>query len=284
LDQAQAEGSAFHLIHHLFLCGIKSVGLPAESTIATTMSIQLDLPPELSGGGGRSTGSGRPSYDDDQSVATTVLASEVGSTMLRTKDAFLRSITLYKEEEGEPPKEWGLVLKDGDAPKRRLQKRQQRNIQIESISGYIGLSQFKVGDHVTRINGRKLGPSYNAERAMDLMRGAYEEDKFLYVAVGNEGGADSLVHATIIKPHPDMKYSEMGMTVWFWGVLCIKAIDENSIFYNSILKETDHIISVNDINCDKMKPEAFAHCLDELPLEINIVVRRGKQRWYGGFN
>eukprot|EP00522_Entomoneis_paludosa_P003495 CAMPEP_0172468022 /NCGR_PEP_ID=MMETSP1065-20121228/60454_1 /TAXON_ID=265537 /ORGANISM="Amphiprora paludosa, Strain CCMP125" /LENGTH=57 /DNA_ID=CAMNT_0013225335 /DNA_START=47 /DNA_END=217 /DNA_ORIENTATION=+ len=41
-----------------------------------------------------------PGSDGDVSVATTMLASEVGSVMLRTKDAYRRSVTLYKEEEG----------------------------------------------------------------------------------------------------------------------------------------------------------------------------------------
>ena len=55
------------------------------------------------------------------------------------------------------------------------------------------------------------------------------------------------------------------------------------IFKNTVLKEADHIISVNDIVCDRMKPEDFAHVVNELPKEIHILVRRGKQRWSGKF-
>mmetsp|Transcript_19907 Transcript_19907/g.25637 ORF Transcript_19907/g.25637 Transcript_19907/m.25637 type:complete len:244 (-) Transcript_19907:200-931(-) len=229
---------------------------------------------------GLSTGTGGAIYDD-ASVAQTALATEVGSVMLRTKDAFLRSITLFKEEQGRPPTEWSIVIKDGPMQKKRTKK---RGILLDSIGGCISLSQFKIGDSINQINGKKLGSSYNAERATELLHRSYEEDGCLYISVGNETGADNLVHATIIKPKPNMTYEEMGMTVWIWGVLCIKEISKQSIFACTVLKDTDHIISVNDISCKDMQPAEFAHVIEQLPMEIQIVVKRGKPRWFGGFH
>jgi len=65
--------------------------------------------------------------------------------------------------------------------------------------------------------------------------------------------------------------------------LCIKEIDKDSIFKHTVLKPTDHILSVNEIDCQELKPEQFAQILTQLPCEVTVEVRRGKQRWSGKF-
>ena len=66
-------------------------------------------------------------------------------------------------------------------------------------------------------------------------------------------------------------------------MLLSQSISKNSIFEHTVLKATDHILTINDIDCDRVTPEGFAHIINELPLEVTIVVRRGKQRWTGRF-
>lgn len=65
--------------------------------------------------------------------------------------------------------------------------------------------------------------------------------------------------------------------------LCIKSIDKDSIFKHTVLKPTDHIISINGIVCDNVQADAFAHVVQELTNEITITVLRRKQRFSGMF-
>jgi len=74
------------------------------------------------------------------------------------------------------------------------------------------------------------------------------------------------------------------MVVWHWGYLCVKSIDKNSIFRKTVLKSTDHIVSINDIPCHKMKPETFVRIVNELPYDITLTVLRRKERWSGFFS
>ena len=214
--------------------------------------------------------------DDDATSIATELATDVGSVVRAPKDAFLRSITFFKDR---PGLDWSVTLRDPPP----TTKNKDRKLSIDTIGGCIGLSLIQPGDFVKKINGRRIGPSYNAERAMALMNERFNEDEFLSLAVGNDDGDDVLVQATVLKPRSRMTYKEMGMTVWYWGVLCIKSISKNSVFAHTVLKPTDHILSINDIDCDRVSPEGFAHIINELPLEVTIVVRRGKQRWTGRF-
>ena len=227
--------------------------------------------------------------DDDisvaRSVASTALASDVGSRV-HNADAFLRSITFMQNETDEPV-HWSLILKDPPPPKagsrfRRNRRRDTRPI-VESVGGVVAHSRLQPGDAVRSINGRKIGPSYNAERAMKLMYDCLEEEGYLSVQVGNDEGSDVLVQATIIKPRPEMTYKQLGMVVWFWGTLCIKSIDPESVFHHTVLKETDLLYSINDILLDRVTADGFAHILDRLTNEVTIVVKRGKQRWSGKF-
>jgi hypothetical protein len=211
---------------------------------------------------------------DFGSVATTQLASEVGSVVGRPVDAFLRSITFVKDQ---PEMDWGIKIADPPA------RSKMKKLTIQSVEGSVALSRIQPGDYLKTVNGKKIGPSYNAERAMNLMKACLETEEVLCVEVGNESGNDVLIQATILKPNPDMTYDDLGMVVWFWGRLCIKSIDKKSIFRQTALKANDHLVSINDIVIEDIKPEQFAHIMGTLPLEVTIVARRGKQRWTGKF-
>ncbi|CAJ1942028.1 unnamed protein product [Cylindrotheca closterium] len=214
--------------------------------------------------------------DDEVSIATTALASEAGTTLEAPRDAFLRSVTFIIDENTE----WGVTLKD--PPQKTKGSRKPR---IESMSGVIAESKLQVGDRIKSVNGRKIGFSYNASRAMKLIESSAERDGRLCLEVGNESGEDILVQATLIKPRPEMTCAELGLTAWLWGSLCIHKIEKESLFSSTVLKEADEIVSVNDIVCwgSKVNPEAFHSIIDQLPREVTVIVRRGKQRWTGKF-
>jgi hypothetical protein len=177
--------------------------------------------------------------------------------------------------------DWKIAFRNASSlPK----KRRKQIIEIDEIGGVVALSKLKLGDRLKYINGKKMGPSYNAERATQYLQSCLLQTQgFLSVAVGNDEGNDVLVQATVIKPNPNTTYEEMGMIVWVWGCLCIKSIANNPLFRQTVLKSSDHIVSINDIDCEDVTPEGFAHIVNELPIEITIVVKRGKQRWTGKF-
>eukprot|EP00526_Cylindrotheca_closterium_P019555 CAMPEP_0113607392 /NCGR_PEP_ID=MMETSP0017_2-20120614/3360_1 /TAXON_ID=2856 /ORGANISM="Cylindrotheca closterium" /LENGTH=235 /DNA_ID=CAMNT_0000515993 /DNA_START=12 /DNA_END=719 /DNA_ORIENTATION=+ /assembly_acc=CAM_ASM_000147 len=214
--------------------------------------------------------------DDEVSVATTALASEAGTTLGAPRDAFLRSVTFLIDENTE----WGVTLVD-PPPK----KKGSRKPIIETMSGVICESKLQIGDRIKSVNGRKIGFSYNASRAMQLIETSVKRDGRLCLEVGNEDGEDILVQATLIKPRPEMTCEEMGLKTWLWGSLCIHKIEKDSLFGSSVLKEADELLSVNDIECwgTKVQPEAFHHIIDQLPRDVTVSVRRGKQRWTGKF-
>lgn len=240
---------------------------PADGPIQTTNLANIASIPRGPAGPG----------SEAPSVATTALASAVGSYVGDARDAFLRSFTFA---DGEPGLDWNLTLSD---PPVAVKRRKKSSLLIDEVGGSVGLSRIQTGDQLVSINGKKIGPSYNAEAAMRYMDQCLKEQGLLSVAVGNPVGEDILIQATVLKPKPEMTYEEMGVTVWFWAGLCIKSIDSKSLFKQSVLKSSDEIISVNDISCDRVTPEQFAHIINNLPLEITIIVKRGKQRWTGKF-
>lgn len=222
--------------------------------------------------------------DDLGSVATTVdiLASEVGSVVGAPKDAFQRSITFFRDQ----PKDvtWSIELADPPrSTSSSWRRKQNQKVTVQGLGGVVALSRIQPGDALKTINGKRIGSSYSAQRARELMDRKLEDEGVLSIGVGNYDGDDILVQATIIKPRPDMSYEELGMKVWLWGVLCIKSIGKDSLFKHTVLKSADHLVSINDILCDEMKPEGFAKVMTELPQEITIIVRRNKQRWTGKF-
>jgi hypothetical protein len=212
------------------------------------------------------------------SVATTALASAVGSVVGAPRDAFLKSITFLKDQ---PPESMGWGVRFADPITRRSRR---QKLHIDSVEGIFAVSRIQEGDYLKSINQKRCGPSLNAERALERMNQCLTNEGVLSVAVENkELGDDILVQATIIKPRPNMTYEELGMVVWVWGYLCIKSIDKQSIFKHSVLKSTDHIISINDILCDGMTPEQFADIIQALPIEVTLTVLRRKQRLSGMF-
>jgi hypothetical protein len=227
------------------------------------------------------------------SVAATELASAVGSVVGAPRDAFLKSITFLKDQElpetmnTSMGRSWGIKFANANDPitgtLARSNKRQQK-LYVDSVEGLFTLSQIQEGDYIKSINHKRCGPSLNAERALERMNQCLEQEGFLSVAVENkELGDDILVQATIIKPKPNMTYEDLGMVVWLWGFLCIKSIGKDSIFKHSVLKSTDHIISINDIVCEGLTPEQFADIIQALPLDVTITVLRRKQRLSGMF-
>ena len=212
--------------------------------------IVLDLPHSFS------VSAGPPSV-------ATELASSIGSVVHNGEDAFLRSIT-FKKDKPEQETVWDVQLKDPTSSEK------SKKLIIDRIGGIACVSKIQVGDRLKCVNGKKIGPSYNAERAMALMKKSMEIDNYLSIMVGNKEGADTLVQCTIIKSSPLLKYKNCGLVVWYWTNLVIKSIDRNSIFYNSALKSTDQIISINDIVLENAKPEEFAHCFDNLSYDVTM--------------
>lgn len=218
------------------------------------------------------------------STTNTDLASSMGSVILRLNDAFLKDITFFKTPND---LDWSIQLEQSEddlVAKQRRSKSKPR-ILVSNLGGVIALSRIKNGDCLKSINGHKVGPSLNAELALRRMTECMEKKGFLSISTANkEFGDDVLVQSTIIKPRPDMTYEEMGMVVWFWGVLCIHKIKKDSPFSCTVLRETDHILSINDIKCDKLiRPEQFAEIVNTLQFDITITVLRRKQRWTGAF-
>ena len=222
------------------------------------------------------------------SVATTELASAVGSVVGESKRPYLKSITFYKDQpEGI---EWDIQMSDSSAEGSQgrrgfLRFTSKPKLYITGVGGILSLSKLMEGDTLKSINGRRIGASYNAAIAFDRMHSVYEQEGVLSIATGNkdEGVDDILIEATIIKPRPNMTYEQLGMVVWHWGYLCVRSIDKESIFRHTVLKEGDHITAVNDIECDRVTPEQFAHILTELPLDVTLTVLRRRQRVTGKF-
>jgi hypothetical protein len=106
----------------------------------------------------------------------------------------------------------------------------------------------------------------------------------LSIQTGNDAGVDTIVQVTVIKPRPDMTAKELGLTVWWWRGLCIHYIDQNSLFAMTPLKSEDELESINDICLiDSVTVADFERIVKELPCEITLIVKRGKQRWTGQF-
>jgi len=150
------------------------------------------------------------------------------------------------------------------------------------------LSRIREGDVLKTINGKTLGPSLagSPQLVMDKMQDALKKDGYLYVTTKNKEdyACDVLLHATIVKPNSILSLKNMGMTVWHWGYLCVKNIENNSMFKATALKETDHILAVNDISCEGVTPEQFADIVQALPREVTITVVRRKNRGNGNFS
>ncbi|KAG7348641.1 hypothetical protein IV203_017346 [Nitzschia inconspicua] len=232
------------------------------------------------------------------SVDTTYLASSVGSVVGPTRTAFLRSVTFSKDEPDDL--RWDITFTDdlpeehnngGGRKKKKsfLGLRRGKTVMVASISGHMTLSKIQVGDVVTKINHKTIGPSYNAERVSRFLQQQQQQDSstnnnIISIQTGNENGIDTIVQVTIIKPRPDMTAKELGLGVWWWRGLCVRYITPKTLAAMTALKGDDELESVNDIILeDNVTPEGFERIVKELPCEVTIVVKRGKQRWSGKF-
>lgn len=168
---------------------------------------------------------------------------------------------------------------------------------VDSVGGVVTYSRIQFGDYLKLINGTSVkdladsaqndteNGALTSTAATEYMETCLERDGYLSIVTENkEMGDDILIQATIIKPKPNMKFKDMGMEVWWWGYLCVRGIEEGSIFEPTVLRETDHIVAVNDISCREMRPDAFATAIDRLDSDITITVLRRKQRWGGKFS
>lgn len=187
------------------------------------------------------------------SVATTQLASDVGSIVGGSKDAFLKSITFYKKKgkldteknhnnnnnnaqtnhnnnnnnngNNTTERSWALRLQPGTEKAKGVILRRnvtRPRLVVDAVAGLIAFSRIQQGDYLRSINGKKLGPSMmNPDRAMEHMESRLEKDGYLHLETSNkELGDDILVQATVIKPRPDMTLEEMGSTYIILMDLC----------------------------------------------------------------
>jgi hypothetical protein len=169
--------------------------------------------------------------------------------------------------------------------------RNKSSVAIASIGGHAALSQIAVGDAVTKINGKKIGPSWNAQRCSDLVNQICSESDgnsngILSIQTGNDQGLDTVLEATVLKPHPGATPKEMGLEVWWWRGLCVRSVARHSMFEHSGLKMDDELESINGISLtfnDRVTAKDFNRIFEELPLEVTIVVKRSKHRYSGEF-
>lgn len=222
---------------------------------------------------------GRDRLRGPPSVASTDLASTIGSVVGPSRDACQKSITFYNNDS----LEWGISFGVADYKKKRFFKKKKAvsKLFVESMRGCFEYSKLHEGDFLATIN-HKPAP-HDPGLAIENMRTSLHNDGYLSVSVENPEGSDILMQATVIKPRPNMTYEEMGMIVWYWGYLCIRTISEDSIFYLTLLKEGDNITAINDILTEDMKVEQFAHVISTLDHEITFTVLRRKRRISGNF-
>lgn len=227
------------------------------------------------------------------SVATTI-ASDVGSVMTMPKEAFLKSFTIVKPDTSnrkngqEADTDWGIGFGSPlVTTSRTFLKKTKLPISSIDESGLFSVSRISPGDYVKTINGRSVATTDNNRASiLQTMNAAYEQDGILSVTtktVDKRRTDDILIHATIIKPKPGMTLEDLGLKVWVWGFLCIKTIKRESIAKQTALQETDHIVSINDILCEKLEAEQVAQIVQRLPRDVTITVLRRKQRATGAF-
>lgn len=202
---------------------------------------------ELDGGSDENNSAGNFSAGQF-SVDTTQIASSVGSVVRASREAFLRSVTFMRDQPHDLV--WDLAFADPvqqkykrslsgtlrDAFSRRRSsgdnideeseedsssgsvsnvintKKSDKRVRISSLGGHLTLSKLQVGEVVTAINKKKIGPSYNAQRCTDLLNKFLDTgDGIVSVQTGNDEGEDTVVQVTIIKPDPSMSCKDLGL-------------------------------------------------------------------------
>lgn len=214
------------------------------------------------------------------SVASTDVASTIGSVVGPPRDACRKSITFYNNDS----LQWGITFGVADYHKKRFLKKKKHvtKLYVESLSGCFEYSKLHEGDFLASINDKPA--PLDPDLAIEEMGTALRNDGYLSLSVENPEGSDVLMQSTVIKPRPNMTYEEMGMVVWYWAFLCIRSISKDSIFHLTVLKEGDQITAINDIETEDMKVEHFAQIMSTLDHEITITVLRRKERLSGNFN
>jgi len=260
----------------------------------------------------------RFSSGDDSAATTADIASSLGSVVMGREEAFLKSFTFYPtitinsirdsdDNDGNNSDDdinnvdsldWGIefgTAVDGRGngslsskfkPRILGSGRMKLPVAYVDEDSIFGMSRIRPGDYLKSINGRTVGPSLcQPDLALQRMKDALRLDGYLCVTTKNrdEDVNDVLVHATIVKPSAKMSLKDLGINVWIWGVLCIKEIRKDSIFSHTALRERDHIMSVNEIDCQNVSPEQFKNICQQLPQEITVTVLRRKQRNNGNF-
>jgi hypothetical protein len=179
-------------------------------------------------------------FNSDRSVATTQLATEVGSVMGVSKTPFLKSFTVKRRQkvaetttdnanEEEPETvavDWGsLEFKD-------VKVKRKKRVMVQNLRGLIAqeYSGIKEGDYVHSIDLQPVSlksSEWDAEKVKTTIDEPSELPYFC-LATTFPTGNDVWVQATIIKPDPDMTLEEMGMTVWFWGFVSTQYLRKRS--------------------------------------------------------
>eukprot|EP00984_Skeletonema_dohrnii_P001639 scaffold527_cov133-Skeletonema_dohrnii-CCMP3373.AAC.2 len=281
-----------------------------------------------------------------RSAATTQLATDVGSTVVRSRIPFLKSVTFFDPEiyyrkdeaaaeEGNDTTDnvddennntdvddddvddddddvtveinniqhWDVHLQDppsenedNQTKKSLRQKISQSKLGtvlklnktprliIQDYEGLLEYSSIQSGDSLLSINKHVIDPrTTTAQDARRFMNECVEEEGVLNIVTENPHGEDVLINVTVIKPRRDMNYNELGLVVWNWPYLCVRQINEGSIFEHTPIQEMDQIAAINDIDCSKMRTKAFAQCVLELPVELTITLIRRKHRYTGSF-
>lgn len=187
---------------------------------------------------------------------------------------------------------WGSKMMQ-KAKQLSIGKHKNRNsITIASIECHASLSQIAVGDVVTKINGKKIGPSYNAQRCSDLVNKIRSGENnrngtnILSIQTENENGLDTVLEATVLKPHPGDTAMDLGLEVWWWRGICVRVVRSNSMFEHSGLRIDDELESINGVSLtynDKVTAKEFNRIFEELPCEVTIIAKRCKHRYSGEF-
>ena len=104
---------------------------------------------------------------------------------------------------------------DSSMKRTKNKKKSDQLVKIASIGGHLSLSKLQVGEVVTKINSKKIGPSYNAQRCTDLLNKYLDtEDGVVSVQTGNDDGIDTIVQVTVIKPNANMSCKDLGLSTF----------------------------------------------------------------------
>ena len=161
------------------------------------------------------------------SVATTQLASDVGSVMGKPKIAKLKSVTWYRNIDTATPL---LQLTMQDTKIRRKNKVALATVRAapppcvgQNEGSEDSLTSMIVPGHVVKCIHNQPCKGLSAEACTEMWNNPPppQEDgsasKFASITVADPHGDEVWVKATIYKPRPDMTLDDLGMTVWYWG-------------------------------------------------------------------